>query len=138
MLLVANDRHFSLKRHQAEIKIAKATGLRRRELETFRPMDVYPLPDEKLSVYVRQGKGGRPRAAQVSADMQDQLLEIFPYRPSDIATTWASFWTLSIWSTTPCSSIPPRVIMKRKQVIKIHIIISASMQQSSFKVFAGD
>jgi hypothetical protein len=101
-------------------------------------MDVYPMPDEKLSVYVRQGKGGRPRAAQVSADMQDQLLEIIPYRPSDIATTWASFWTLSIWSTTPCSSIPPRVIMKRKQVIEIHIIISASMQQSSFKVFAGD
>jgi hypothetical protein len=38
------------------------------------------MPDGKLSVYVRQGKGGRPRAAQVRADMQDQLLEIIDGR----------------------------------------------------------
>jgi integrase len=89
---VANDRHYSPKRHQAEETFAEATGLRRHELVAARPMDIHAGPDGQLFLDVPHGKGGRPRVVQVRADMHNQVMAIidgldpeqpiFPHVPS--------------------------------------------------------
>jgi hypothetical protein len=91
-LPVANDKHFSLQRHQDEVNFAEATGLRRHEMAAARPTDFYLAPDGQLLLEVPHGKGGRPRVVQVRAGMQEQVLAItngldpeqpiFPHIPS--------------------------------------------------------
>ena len=73
---VANDKHFSEKKHQKEIIVAKAFGPRRFELEDFRPEDVFEARDGSLAVHIPHGKGNRPRVSQVRADMKEPLLQI--------------------------------------------------------------
>lgn len=89
---VANDKHYSPERHQAEETFANATGVRRHEMVAARPVDVHTGPDGQLLLEVPHGKGGRPRVVQVRAGMQEQVLAItngldpeqpiFPHIPS--------------------------------------------------------
>ena len=62
-------------KHKDIIDFARATGLRRRELESVRAKDVYEK-DDRVYVHVRNGKGGKERNATVVAKYQNQVLKI--------------------------------------------------------------
>lgn len=60
-----HDKEFSKERNKDLVVFAKATGLRRRELERVTARDVYRGGDGRLYVHVYNGKGGRERDVHV-------------------------------------------------------------------------
>lgn len=79
---VKMDKHFSPEQNRDLVDFAKATGLRRHELEAVTKADVYEQ-DGQIYVYVRQGKGGKPRTVHVLSEMVERVREIVKRSPDD-------------------------------------------------------
>jgi len=62
-------------KHRDIVDFARATGLRRRELESVRSKDVYEK-EGKMYVHVKNGKGGKERDAPVTSKYRDRVSEI--------------------------------------------------------------
>lgn len=62
-------------KYQDLVDFCRATGLRRTELRQVRAEDVREV-DGVLKVYVRRGKGGKPRWVRVRRDMEARVCEI--------------------------------------------------------------
>ncbi|BCS82481.1 site-specific integrase [Anaerocellum diazotrophicum] len=71
-----HDREFSKERNRDIIIFAKATGLRRRELEHVSARDVYRGEDGRLYVHVENGKGGRERDVHVLQRYEQEVERI--------------------------------------------------------------
>lgn len=69
------DKKFSVERNRDLVDFCLATGLRRHEIQVLKVEDVYKA-DGRLWVYVRQGKGGRPRTVPVLKNLESRVLEI--------------------------------------------------------------
>lgn len=70
---VAQDRKFSQWRNREIVEFAVGTGLRRRELASVRPEDVYWGENGRLMVHVEHGKGGRKREAPVLRGYEERV-----------------------------------------------------------------
>ena len=81
-LSVKMDEQFNPDQHPDLIDFCRATGLRRHELETICPKDIY-WQGEKLIAYVRQGKGGKSREVTVLLGMELRVLQIMEGRQPD-------------------------------------------------------
>jgi len=69
------DWKFSFQNNRDLVDFCRATGLRRHELQALSAGDVYRA-DGRLFVYVRQGKGGRPRTVPILDNFADRVAEI--------------------------------------------------------------
>jgi len=78
----AMDKKFSVERNRDLIDFCRATGLRRHEIQALKVEDVYEA-DGRTWVYVRQGKGGRPRTVPVLKGLEGRVLEIIAGKKSD-------------------------------------------------------
>lgn len=78
----AMDKKFSEKRNQALVDFCRATGLRRHELTALKAHNVYQT-DERMWVFVEQGKGGRMRTVPVLKAMQARVTEIIQGKEAD-------------------------------------------------------
>jgi integrase len=78
----AMDKKFSVKRNRDLVDFCRATGLRRRELKELRVDHVYRA-DDRLMVFVEQGKGGRPRTVPVLRALEGRVLEIISGKKSE-------------------------------------------------------
>lgn len=78
----AMDKKFSVERNRELIDFCGATGLRRHEIQALKVGDVYEA-DGRTWVYVRQGKGGRPRTVPVLKDLENRVLEIIAGKELD-------------------------------------------------------
>jgi integrase len=76
------DRSFSIARNLDLIDFCRATGLRRHELKFLKVKNVYNAED-RLWVFVEQGKGGRPRTLPVLLSLEARVLEIIKERNAD-------------------------------------------------------
>ena len=65
-------KHFDEAKHQQTVNFCKATGLRRHELAELKKSDI--SPDGK-TVYVRRGKGGKPRTVPVLEGHSEAVLK---------------------------------------------------------------
>lgn len=72
----AHDSDFSPERNKDAVDLARATGLRRRELSALRPEDVYRGADGRVYVHVRRGKGGRSREVPVREEFQERVWQM--------------------------------------------------------------
>lgn len=79
---VAMDRDIALHRYAALIAFAQATGLRRRELAALLVADVQQTADGRLFILVRNGKGGKHRAAPVLAGHDERVRRVIAGRPA--------------------------------------------------------
>lgn len=79
---VAMDRYFDPEKHKDIIDFAKATGLRRHELEAIRPKDIF-WDGVKLMATVNQGKGGKKRIVTILLGMEQRVLQIIGGLPLD-------------------------------------------------------
>ena len=79
---VAMDREFSITRNKDLVDFAKATGLRRHEVQNVMVKDVRVL-DGKMFVFVPQGKGGKMRSVPVLEAMVDRVKEITQSKEQD-------------------------------------------------------
>lgn len=78
----AMDRKFSVERNRDLVDFCRATGLRRRELKELRVDQVYRT-DDRMVVFVEQGKGGRPRTVPVLRALEDRISEIISGKKSE-------------------------------------------------------
>jgi len=69
------DWKFSSHKNGDLVDFCRATGLRRHELQALSAGDVYRA-DGRLFVYVRQGKGGRPRTVPILDNFADRVAQI--------------------------------------------------------------
>jgi integrase len=76
------DKNFSVERNLDLIDICRATGLRRHELKLLKVKNIYRTED-RLWVFVEQGKGGRPRTLPVLRSLESCVLEIIKDRNAD-------------------------------------------------------
>lgn len=74
-----HDKEFSQEKNRDLIIFAKATGLRRRELERIRADDIYRKGD-RLYVHVENGKGGREREVHVLQKYEKEVERIVEER----------------------------------------------------------
>lgn len=84
--------HFSEDKHRDLVEFCRSTGLRRCEVLRVRPEDVEMGPDNRITVHVERGKGGKTRdvraltdapwrlAEAARADGRDRLFESIPHR----------------------------------------------------------
>ncbi len=75
-----HDKEFSKERNRDLILFARATGLRRRELERVSSRDVFRGPDNRLYVHVSNGKGGRERDVHVLEKYEKEVERIVKER----------------------------------------------------------
>jgi integrase len=71
-----HDKHFSQTKHIPEIRFAVATGLRRHELASVRPDDVYKDDHGRVFVHVERGKGGRSREVPVLRSLEQHVWQM--------------------------------------------------------------
>jgi site-specific recombinase XerC len=76
------DKKFSVERNRNLVDFCRATGLGRRELRELRVDHVYRA-DDRLMVFVDQGKGGRPRSVPVLRTLESRVLEIIEGKKPD-------------------------------------------------------
>ena len=69
----ASEGHFSAEKHRDLVDLCLATGLRRCEIARLQPSDVQRLPDGRVVVLVRQGKGGKARLVSALNDRPAQI-----------------------------------------------------------------
>lgn len=67
--------HFSEERNIDLVELCRATGLRRHEVAALSPGDVTRNADGSVSVYVRQGKGGKARTVTALNDAPARIAE---------------------------------------------------------------
>lgn len=79
---VAMDKEFSITRNKDLVDFAKATGLRRHEVQNVMVKDVRVL-DGKMFVFVPQGKGGKFRNVPVLENMVERVNEIIRDKDPD-------------------------------------------------------
>ncbi len=80
---VAMDRQIALERYASILAFARATGLRRRELEAVRVGDVRAGRDGAIIVDVSNGKGGKRRSVPVLSGHEDDVLDVIIGREPD-------------------------------------------------------
>ncbi len=79
-LAVKHDRHFQPNNWPDQVLLARATGLRRAELRDLRIREVYKNECQQLVVYVRNGKGGKPREVPVLPEYEQDVLSVIQKR----------------------------------------------------------
>jgi len=77
---VKMDAHFQPKNWPNHILFAEATGLRRAEMRDLRIYHITSMPDGTLSVFVRNGKGGKARNVPVLAGYEPDILAMIEGR----------------------------------------------------------
>jgi hypothetical protein len=78
---VKHDKHFQPEHWQTQINFLKACGLRRSELRDLFVREIFRDEEERLVVYVRNGKGGRSRRAVVIPGQEQHILAAIQDRP---------------------------------------------------------
>jgi len=78
-----HDKHFQPEHWQTQINFLKACGLRRSELRDLFVREIIRDEEERLVVYVRNGKGGRSRRVVVIPGQEQAILSVIQDRPPD-------------------------------------------------------
>ncbi len=76
----AQDREFQPLNWQREIKFLQACGLRRSEARDLCIKDIKMYPDGHMEIYVKRGKGGRPRNVPVLPGREQDVLSVIEGR----------------------------------------------------------
>jgi hypothetical protein len=76
------DKKLSVERNCDLVDFCRATSLHRRELRELRVERVYTA-DDRLMVFIDQGKGGRPRTIPVLRALESRVLEIIECKTPD-------------------------------------------------------